>query len=633
MTLPSRRKKREPAPLRGTAGVTTLLLFPPQWTPQNPHYAITSIAGHMRSRGHRVLLRDLNVELYDELLTPEYLQLSRQKVLLNQSYLRPRCAMNMMLGDTSTAHRIETLKLQEIDRFLKEEKKTFDTIGELIMDAKETFRDRRRFYNPLLLVDAFCVLDKALEIISLPYYPARLSFNGFSQPHCLFNTHSLIVHTGDKELNMFHSYFAGKVPGLLAHEPSLIAFSINSFSQVLPGLTLARMVKSQAPSGCLICIGGNFFTRVKETLRARPEFFQHFAHVVALGEGEKQMAVMADIWKKRDMSLLSRVPSILYFDEPTGAVISSKERAPEKLDRLGFQDFEGLPLEKYFTPDLVACIQSSKGCYWGKCTFCDSDFGVKKDVKSHDRLIAEARHLKDRFGIRHFEFIDESIRPEYMKEIARRLLEEKLRVCWFSNGRTEEGFDGELLELLFESGLTMILWGFESGSERIMNLINKGVSLKKRVEILSRSSQAGIWNFAYIFFGFPTETEEEAMDTIRALCDHKDVIHSYGRSVFTLGKHSILRFKAEKYGIFDIMEEGEELSTEIKYRSRSGLTDEKVDELMKRCTKICAAHYDYSLWYYLRSRENIHLYCAQHGRDYVRDFKYKEALSGMLEAW
>lgn len=610
---------------------TTLLIFPPQWSPQNPFYAITCIAGHMRSKGYNVVLRDLNVEFYDEALTPEYMDLSKKRIELEHNYLLPHCTLQRLIGEDSVDLKIKMMKLQEIERFLKEERKTYDGIQNRVLDARETFRDRRRFYNPVLLVDAFFTIDKALEIISLPFHPARISFYNFEQPHCLFATHSLMVHSKSRELNMFYDYFLQKMPGLLKVSPQMIAISINSFSQILPGLTLAMMLKKEAPPGCLINIGGNFFTRVRDTLMKRPEFFQSFTHTVTMGEGEKQTTQLVDEWKgSKD---LSKVPNILYYDEAGGQVRYSFDEEPEKLNNLGFQDFEGLPLKKYFTPEIVASVQSSKGCYWGKCTFCDSDYGIKRDVKSHDRLVEEIMHLKKKFGIRHFEFTDESLRPEYMETMARRFIDERLDIFWFSNGRTEAGFTPELLRLLHESGCTMILWGFESGNERIMKLINKGIGISERYEILKSSDRSGIWNFAYVFFGFPTETEEEARDTIRAICANKDIIHSYGRSVFTLGKHSMLLEESSKYGIFDIREEGEELSSNISYKCSQGMTAKDTDALMKECTRTCATAYDYTLWYYLRYRENIHLYLVRFGKEYVKSFKVKEALAAFKEAW
>ena len=610
---------------------TTLLVFPPQWTPQNPHFAITSLAGHLRRQGNRVLMRDLNVEYYDYILTPEYIKRAAEKLKMDYSYLSMQVRLKSLIDDESFEFQLEAMRYLAMEEFFKNYGNLIDKLPELIMDAKETLRDPRRFYNPLLLVDAFYAIDRSLELISLPYHPSSLSFNSFEQPHCLLATHSLIEHATDSKVNMFYDYFQERVPELLAEKPDLIGVSINSFSQVLPGLTLAAMLKKQAPRGCMINIGGNFFGRVKHVLMKRPEFFRTFCHTLSMGEGEKQVLTLVEQLKgEKD---LSKVPNFLYYNNEEDKVVFTYEGEPEKLDNIGFQSLEGLPMDLYFSPEPVLCLQSSKGCYWGKCTFCDTDFGIHRDIKSLDHLVEEIKYLKENFGVRHFEFIDESIDPDYMKKMAERFIEEKLDVFWFSNGRIEEAFTKELLELLHKSGLTMILWGLESGNERIMKLINKGINVEKRWDILKKSKEADIWNFAYIFFGFPTETREEAMDTIKALVENRDIVHSYGRSVFTLGKHSLLYLEKDKYGIMNVVEDTEELSTNLHYKSVGGMPDEEIDEMMRECTRICAEAYEYSLWYYLRYRENIHLYIVKHGRDYVDTFKVQQALSTRLNIW
>ncbi|MCL5037214.1 MAG: radical SAM protein [Chloroflexi bacterium] len=625
-------KKRTPQKGRKpVARAAALLIFPPQWTPQNPHYAMCSLAGHLRSKGYEVRLCDLNLEFYDHVLTPEYLKLSVSRLKLAYDYLKTRTYLHSLIDDRSLDSQIEASRFLAIEDFFKEKLDIVKELPSLILDAKETLRDPRRFYNPVFLVEAFKVIDDALKLVSLPYHPACISFNGYSHPHGLLTTYDLIKATADPRENMFYDFMKDHVQDLLKDSPDFIGISINSTSQVLAGLTIARMLKEAAPESCHINIGGNFFGRVQEALLKRPEFFRTFAHSLSMGEGEKQIhTFIKTLEEHKD---LSGVPDILYLDEAKGKVLKTRGKKPEKLDKTGCQDPKGLPLDRYFTPDIVCCIQASKGCYWGKCTFCDTDFGINRDVKSIDRLIGELRYLKESYGISNFEFTDESVAPEYLRELSEKLLKEDLKVHWFINGRTEEGFTRELLELAHRAGLTLILWGFESGSDRIMKLINKGIDMTDRYRILRDSKEAGIWNFAYIFFGFPTETGDEAMATINAICDNRDIIHSYGRSVFTLGKHSLLHVEAEKYGIVDITEDIEELSSNLHYSCTRGMSDREVDEMMRHCTRICAEKYDYGLWYYLRYRENIHLYLVRHGLEYIDKFKMRQALEARANVW
>jgi radical SAM superfamily enzyme YgiQ (UPF0313 family) len=587
---------------------------------------LTTLAGHLRQNGWKVLLRDLNVEFYDEVLTPEYLERARGRILIQHEYLHGINSLRAIIREDSLEFQVGMYRWKEMERFLKEEREIFDRISGLILDAKETLRDPRRFYNPPFLVEAFAIIDKALEIISLPYAPARLTFNGFEQPTCPLTVSSIIEHTGTPENNIFYDFLKEKVPALLASGPDLIGISINSFSQLIGGLTLAGMLREQAHGSCHVNIGGNFFTRLREALTRRPEFFEHFCHSVALGPGEKTLLSLVESLSSG--SAVSGVPNLLIHEPEGRRVFFTFEEKPEKMENIGLASLEGLPLKKYFTPELVMCIQGSKGCYWGKCSFCDTDFGVNREIKPVERVLVEMRHLERNYGVRHFQFIDESLDPAWGGELADRLISENAGFHWFCNGRTEDAFSRPLLEKLHRAGLSMVLWGFESGNRRIMQLINKGVDFDRRLEVLRNSRDAGIWNFAYIFFGFPTETEEEALETVQAICANKDIIHSYGRSVFTLGKHSKLSVEPEKLGIFEIVYDDEEFSTALSYRSRGGMDDLEIDRMMKTCTRICAGHYAYSLWYYLRYRENIHLYLQRYGRDYVENYRLSDMLAG-----
>lgn len=592
-----------------------VLIFPPQWTPQNPHYALTSLAGHLRHNGYKVNLRDLNVEFYDKILKPDYIEYAKHKTFSEYEFLKFKYFMKFLVDDIDPEANIEIRRILHIENFLKTEQEAWKETSRLIESSVEFLKNPERFYQPDLLIHAFTVIDDALKIISLPYYPDNLSFNNFEHPAVSFNLKNVLPYCIDSKRNMFYEFYEEVIPEILALKPDLIGLSINSYSQVLPGLTLAKMLKEKS-SESHINIGGNYFGRVKESLLNLPEFFHNFCHSLIMGEGEKFLLDLIETLRTgRD---ISEVPSILYMKNEK--IKYTYKGMPEKFNNTGIQDLAGLKLDKYFTPDIVLCIQSSKGCYWGKCTFCDADFGIEHDVKSLDRLIKEIKHLKDNYNIRHYEFMDEVIPIEYMRNMAERLIEENLDIYWFSNGRLETDFTPEFLELLHKAGLTMILWGFESGNRRIMGLINKGIDPDRRYEILKSSKDSGIWNFVYIFFGFPTETKEEAMDTINALCKHKDIIHCYGKSVFTLGKHSLLKDEAHKYGIIDIIEDNQELSTTLYYKSSGGMNEKEIYDIMKLCTERCKKAYNMPLWMYLKYRENIHLYLAKYGVRYVENY-------------
>jgi len=598
----------------------TLLVFPPQWIPLNPHFSLLSLAGHLRGEGLEIRIRDSNIAFYRYLLTEKFLDYAWKRAENNHEYLQHRLLARVSRKDTSFMARWESARFLETEKWLRKKKSIYTSVRSRIAEEMAVFTDGELFYDPYRLVRAFITMDRALEIASLPFFPARIKFNDFFTPLFPLTLKGLLDFSRDRGENLFFHFFTGEKNRILAQKPGIIGISINSPTQLLPGLTLARMLMESKGKGCHLTLGGNYFTRLGRELMESREFFTLFADSVILGEGEKPLSRLIHALGRG--SGLHGVPSLVFRDPEKGTPVHTEKEKPYLLNDMNTQSLDGIKTGDYFVPHPVISLQSSKGCYWQKCTFCDTDFGIEPDVKSVDRMVQEMRMLHERHGISHFEFIDESILPEYMERLAARLIEERLPLSWFSNARTESAFTADRLRLFRESGLTMLLWGIESGNERIMKLINKGVDLDARLDILRASSQAGIWNFAYIFFGFPGETREEAMETIDLIRENTEAIHSYGRSIFTLGKHARLRDIARRLGLIESIHDDQEFSTSMLFEAAGGMKPDEVMEIAEVCKNACAAVYGEPLWMYLRYREILFLYLARFGKKHVMEFGF-----------
>lgn len=597
-----------------------VLVLPPQWVPQNPPFALAALGGHLRSRGIPTRLVDLNLAFYLQLLTSRSLQFARGLALSRREYLMQCCQMRMVTKDEGPTAQREAAHLLRIDEFIARRPDPWSDVAARLPRALETMRGER-FYDPEALVEAFQAIDAALELASLPYFPSQLRINDYRNPMVNLTLPSLEKATTDTWSNMFLRFMREKARALVAMEPGIVAISINAFSQVLPGLTLARFVREQAQGAFHVSLGGNFFGRLTHRLLSMPRFFELFCDSLMVGEGEDGLERLS-----RDVlegSGRITAPRTLYLED--GRVAHTDlEGGRGPLEEVGFLDFADLSLKEYLTPEPVVCIQGSRGCYWGRCTFCDSYWGVTLDAKTPARVLAEVRHVRERFGIRHFEFTDECMKPADMAAVAEAIEASGEDVHWFANARTEPAFRKVVPDLV-RGGLTMLLWGFESGSARVLKRIAKGVHFVDRMQTLRAAAEAGVWNFAYIFFGFPGETRDDALATIRAICDHTDVIHSYGRSVFSLGRHSPIAHDPARYGISDVTEEGEDLSVNIRFSTADGPTEAEVHEYVNLCTEMCRDAYHRPLWMVLRNRENLHLYLVRYGARRVAEWRLEGA--------
>jgi radical SAM superfamily enzyme YgiQ (UPF0313 family) len=161
-----------------------------------------------------------------------------------------------------------------------------------------------------------------------------------------------------------------------------------------------------------------------------------------------------------------------------------------------------------------------------------------------------------------------------------------LNIYWTCQLRPTKEFTYDTLKILRESGLTVIMWGIESGNDRILKLINKGTVSKEIEQVLSDSNKAGIKNIAYMLFGFPTETKEEFLETIYFLKRNQENIDLVSASIFGLQKGTIIYQNPKEFGITNIKEfERTVLDPRIEYEVSSGLTQEQATKLRQRYKK------------------------------------------------
>ena len=595
-----------------------LYIFPPQWMPISPHYAIPSLMGQFVDSPHKLDVLDINLEFYCHILKRKYISDSLKKAReLEKSLYEEIVGFYDRTKDFNTYTLPQKNKLAKhvmIKSFFAKYEKDASAIPVLIEDMVKMIREEKHFYNPKILAQILNIINIALDIASMPYYPSVLTIGSYHNQHLEMNWESIKYHVFDKETNMFIDFYREMLPKIKEKNPDSIGISINSYCQVVPGLTLANMLKKETDAH--ISIGGNYFTRLTDTIKNIPEFFELFCDTLLVKEGERPVIELTDYLAGNRK--IEDVSNLMYLKG--GKVVSNENKEPIKLDDMKPISLEGFNLKKYFMPEIVMPFQASRGCYWGKCSFCDHDFGMKYNIKNVDKLIEQLKYIKEKYGITKFEFIDEAISPKYLELMSEKILENNLDISFFCDARLESGFSKDILEKAKKAGLKMVLWGLESGSKKIMDLINKGVDFEDRMNVLRRAHEADIFNFAFIFFGFPAETKEDAKQTIDLICKNTDIINVYGKSVFSMGKHTKLRENPEFYGVKGNTYQEEEFSPTFRYEA-VGMTKQELNEMVNLCEKECLAAYGKSLVFQLITRELLLLYLCKYGTSWVSNYK------------
>ncbi len=589
----------------------------PQWYPVSPYLAGGLLAGQLKAHGFDADTYDFNVEFFNDILTKDY-----ALECLNKARAFSSCDVTAdeQFSDDINEKRIKTAMLRQriIDDYFRFDGGKCDSVIEELEYSVRVLKDKDLFYDPEKLFKAKDVINSALDIASLPFAPSRIMLDNFIANGIMtYDFKDVDYQCKHDDMNMFLPYFEKKLKTLDLSAYDYIGLSITDLSQLVPGLTLARLLKKY--TNAKIGIGGNYIFKVEGDMKKIPEIFSEYCDYLSIGDGETSVVELAEyISGKRD---ISDVHSLVYRDE--NGTVRTNERAPLlNLEKVAFPDFDTYDFSKYFSPETVIPVQLGKGCYWGKCSFCDFYTGQQKfDIKSVIRAADEVEYLAKKYNAKHFTFVDEAVPPKIYNEFAKEIIKRGIEIYYYSFARLEKGFTPEVLKNLYDSGARFFMWGYEAESERIMKLINKGIDLSYRKKILADARDAGLWNLCTFLLCYPTETPEELQSTIDVIYDH-ELVNTCTPSNFALKKNAILKDNASSVGITDFAENGE-LHISYKYHALTQTMEEvkkKRNSFEKKYLEDTADR----LWAHTFTESDFLLmYLAKYGRDYVKDYRLK----------
>lgn len=536
-----------------------LLLFPPQWTPNAPYLALPLLSAQLKKHGYEAEIMDLNIEFFNRILTKENLtrRLGEAKELfrtLGDIVARDYPDAVKNFNSYSVKEQTMLMKYKRIADILGGEYIPEETV-EKCENAVRISKSKDDFYNPEILFDAKKNIQEALKIASLPFAPNEMIYdNYFANPLLKYDWVNIDAQCKDPSLNMFIEFFEEKANEIKENqnEYDLICISVPDLSQLIPAFTLARILKSA--TDIPVAIGGNYITQNKTDFMNHPEIFGEYCDYLSVGDGELSIIHLAEfIAGKREKKDVS---NLVYFSE--GKAVCNPHARELDFREVAYADFDSYDFSRYFSPETVLPIQLSKGCYWGKCTFCDYYYGQQcYDTKKIPDVIDEIKYFINRYGVNHFIFIDEAIPPKYYNELATAIIENELEIYFYSFVRLEKGFTKEIFRNLYRAGMRVGLWGYEAKSERVMKMMNKGIDLSERIRILTDAREAGIWNNILFIMGYPTETREEIDETIAVMYEHRDIVNSCTPSNFSLKKNAILMNFIGKNGLLGFETNGE----------------------------------------------------------------------------
>jgi anaerobic magnesium-protoporphyrin IX monomethyl ester cyclase len=520
------------------------LVYPPAAEVRQPYPALPALGGYLRDvAGCRVTLVDANIDAFHHFTSARRLLLSTERLQRELSALE------------------ELAELGPVDqrRYLKLINIVFDgpSVAAGTAGARETMTRWDPFMDPDAYHDAVFTLNRSLQLISAEFAPASYDSFGFRLDGRETTVEGLFAAAEDSRVNPFVEFFEEQtVPAILAGEPQLVGLSVGYVDQLLPALTLARLLRRAAgPELCLVA-GGALLLSLEDEIRGNPAFFRDLDGYV-LHDGEVPLARLVEEWPGGD---LARVPNLLYLHGETGEVRATSQDCAAPVSDYPTPAYDLMPLDRYLTPEVVYHLQSSRGCYWNRCAFCtrpvltpDRNFRKRKTP----RVLADVDRLRELVGARLFAFYDDSVPPATLGEIADHLRRTAPDARWYAEVKFEPIYTLEFLRRLREGGCRMLFFGLESASQRVLDLMDKGMKIEAAGQILDHCEELDLPVVLGWFVGFPGERLEDHQATVSFIEHHHRTVVKADPLRFTLYRHSLVYRDAGNYGITRIIDEGQ----------------------------------------------------------------------------
>jgi len=344
-------------------------------------------------------------------------------------------------------------------------------------------------------------------------------------------------------------------------QPSLVAISVPFPGNLYAALRCGQWLKKNYPE-VKIAMGGGFPNTELRSLSDARVF--EFVDFITLDDGEAPVENLVR-YLQNDRSINELKRTFLLADGKV-AYINNQACADYKQGQVGTPDYSDFLLDKYISAIEIINpmhrlwndgrwnkLTMAHGCYWGKCTFCDISLDY---IKLYEPVTAQL--LCDRIeeiiaqtGQLGFHFVDEAAPPSLMRALAIEIIRRKLIISWWTNIRFEKSFTRDLCLLLKASGCVAVSGGLEVASDRLLELIQKGITVAQVARVNKHFTEAGIMVHAYLMYGFPSQTEQETIDSMEMVRQmfQSGILQSAFWHQFAMTAHSPVGMSPEKFGV------------------------------------------------------------------------------------
>lgn len=527
-----------------------LLITPPLTQLNTPYPATAVLKGWLQAQGYEAVQADLGIETVDRLFTAAWLRAAargrhREYMLAAAEVVEP--VMRFLRGEDATvAWRI-------VNGSLLPEGPRFDNIEDMEWAfGTAGVADRARYLATLFLEDvADSIREEVDGHFGLVNYAEHLATYA--------PTFDELAAALQRQPSEVDALMLDLLEGYMERErPQVVCLSVPFPGCLYGALRCGQWLRREWP-GVKVCIGGGFVNT--EWRQLHDERLFDYCHFITLDDGELPLQRIAE-WLQGLCTEHELVRTMWRRDD--GTVVWQRLNEEAVVEN-GEPDFSGLPLDKYLsTADMTNAmhrmwsdgrwnkVMMAHGCYWHRCAFCDTTldyigrFAPPKAAKVVDMM----ERVMAQTGVSGFHFVDEALPPKLLREVCEEIVKRGLTVTFWGNIRFEKAYTAEMCDLLSQAGCVAVSGGLEVASDRLLQLMDKGVTIEQTMQACRHFRDAGIMVHTYLMYGFPTETLQEtlgALDTVRRMFD-EGIVQSAFWHRYAMTCHSPSGQHPERYG-------------------------------------------------------------------------------------
>ena len=541
--------------------MNVVLVSPPAATPFAPSMGFLALRSYLQANGIETSLIDANVEAIHYVVEP---QRCRQYIDPIRPGLQKGLPDKIQQGLIATRTTDPDQPPPPLD----------DARADFVLDQLQTLRTDEGFVlSKENLTSELSIINDAVILSSLRMFPQHLSIWGVNA--------GASPKSGIQQNPFYHYVNNALAPQIKALSPDLIGISLGHSDQMLYTILLLNALRTSGVD-IPVAIGGAYYTnfariapRDKKTAfplfdasgRPSPEAGIVSTILGALdpfkGRPASWPGLTVGIREEGEQALLGLchrlqagkdvwdLPNLVYIDKGSKALVYNEVGPPIDGDLIPETDLSGLPMgQKYLTPIPMAPLMTSRGCYWDKCTFCDHahTLGLGFRHMSADVIANTMQTYRDDFGVEVVFLCDESFSPSMLRQLTEKLEQRDVFMNYATMCRIEKDFI-PLIERGAKRGLRSLCFGWESACDRVTELMKKGYTRQDSEDLFDECVRWDVRIQFFLMFGFPTETAEEADETLAYLSKHHDRILGINPMPWMLTSESYLKYHPEEFGI------------------------------------------------------------------------------------